>query len=85
MLVLSRSRNDAVVLIDPAGKIMGEISVYRISGDRVRLGFEGFSQEIRIFRKELCEKVGIPVLLSNSGTPLDASLVQGSENGSRVE
>ena len=50
MLVLSRKRNQTIVIGDDV-----EITIVAIRGDKVRLGFQA-PGDVRIFRKELLDK-----------------------------
>ncbi|HZW30608.1 MAG TPA: carbon storage regulator CsrA [Isosphaeraceae bacterium] len=52
MLVLSRKRNEAIVI---NGDI--RIMVVDVRGNQVRLGIEA-PDSVRIFRKELCDRAG---------------------------
>ena len=53
MLVLTRQRDEAIIIDHPAGPI--EITVVDIRGDKVRLGFDA-DRSIRINRKEILEE-----------------------------
>ncbi|MEM1212976.1 MAG: carbon storage regulator [Planctomycetota bacterium] len=54
MLVLSRLRDEDVVLTDREGQQVGRVKVVGIRGDMVRLGFT-FPREVEIDRAELYE------------------------------
>ena len=53
MLVLSRRRDDTVVVMDPNNAVVYvTITVADIRGDKVRLGFEA-NPSVRIYREEV--------------------------------
>jgi len=68
MLVLSRMRNQKVLLEDPAWGYRIELVVVEIRGDKVRLGFEA-PKNAAIWRNELGEFRGDHSRLSNDGLP----------------
>lgn len=52
MLVLSRKRDEVIVLSDPRGKEIARIEVVRIDREKVRLGFHA-GKDVKILRQEL--------------------------------
>lgn len=52
MLVLSRAKNESIVIDHPAGPIV--VMVTQIRGDRVRLGIAA-PAEVKVLRRELWE------------------------------
>ena len=58
MLVLTRRSRESVVVGDPAGRSYQrlKIIVLEISGDRVRLGFEG-ADDVPIHRSEVWQRI----------------------------
>ena len=52
MLVLSRQRDEVVVILDPATGERVEVIVVDIRGDKVRLGFDA-KRSIQVHRKEV--------------------------------
>lgn len=56
MLVLSRMRDEKVLLIDPAGQVIATVICVDIRGDKVRLGFEA-DRHVTIHREELWEEI----------------------------
>lgn len=53
MLVLSRKKNEAVILRDQDGRVIGEVIVSEIRPGKVQLGFRGFDLTVAIHRSEL--------------------------------
>jgi len=52
VLVLTRNRDEEVVICDPDGTILGRVTVCKIKGDRVRLGFD-FPRSFPVHRNEV--------------------------------
>lgn len=60
ILVLSRQRNESVVITAPRGKQI-VVTVVEIRGDKVRLGFEA-DKSIEINRNEVQERIDAKAL-----------------------
>ena len=57
MLVLSRNRNESVVVGDPSGtRRILRVTVLAVKGEKVRLGFEG-DAALPIHRSEVWERI----------------------------
>ena len=56
MLVLSRQRDEVVVILDPATNKRVRVTVIDIRGDKVRLGFEA-DRSIQIHREEVMDAI----------------------------
>lgn len=55
MLVLSRKKNEKIVILDPTTKLpLAVLTVAEIRGDKVRIGIDA-DKSIPIFRDELYE------------------------------
>lgn len=52
MLVLSRQKDDAIIIEDKDGNFIAQVTVVRIEGQKVRLGIEA-DKSIKIVRDEL--------------------------------
>lgn len=56
MLVLSRERDGVIEIWDPAGDVLGTVSVVDIRSDKVRLGFE-FPKSHAVHRAEVAREI----------------------------
>lgn len=55
MLVLSRKKNESIVMGHPDGSL-AEITVIEIRGDKVRLGIQA-PREWNVHRREICDAI----------------------------
>ncbi len=55
MLVLSRKKNERILLLNTDGSEIGYAVIVEIRGDKCRVGFE-LPESIRIAREELVER-----------------------------
>ena len=56
MLVLSRKKNERVVLCDKDGNIYGHVMLVELRSDKARIGFE-FHEDLIIHRQEVYDAI----------------------------
>ena len=57
MLVLSRQKGESIVICDKEYKVIAEITIVDVRGDKVRLGIEVLDKSIPVHRKEVYEAI----------------------------